>query len=153
VQDKRMTSSPLDTYLAGLDPRAAAQVSAVDSAVRGAHPGFDVAIKYRLLTYALDGDWRTWVCAINAGSRGVALRFLYGVLLEDPLGVLRPGSSVLMTWDIGYDDALDLAGIGAYVQQAVGRYPQYKATHAEVLARARARARAAASRPGRAPAG
>ena len=29
----------------------------------------------------------------------VNLRFLWGVLLDDSLGVLRPGTSTLMTWD------------------------------------------------------
>jgi hypothetical protein len=127
----------LHTYLADVDPAAASQLAALDQAIRAAHPGFDVAVKYHLLMYALDGDWRTWVCAINATKKGVCLRFLYGVLLDDPLGVLRAGSSVLKTWDIGFDEELDGAGVHAYVTEAVGRYPQYKANAPALLEQAR----------------
>ena len=90
-------------------------------------PELDVAIKYRILTYALREDWHTWVCAVQATKKGVCLRFLYGVLLDDPRGVLRSGTSVLKTWDLGFDDVVDPAAVGAYVTEAVGRYGEYKA--------------------------
>lgn len=135
-----MSNSVLDTYLAGVDPAAAPLVIALDDAVRKAHPDFDVAIKYRILMYALKGDWRTWVCAINATSKGVGLRFLYGVLLDDPRGVLRAGSSVLMTWDFAFDDVVDPAAVGAYVAEAVARYGDYRARTQEVLEASRAAA-------------
>jgi len=83
--------------------------------------------------YALNGDFHTWVCSINAGRKKVALHFLYGVLLDDPKKVLRPGSSVLMTWDIGFDDEVD-AAVGAYVAEAVRRNPEYLADREGVLA-------------------
>jgi hypothetical protein len=134
----------LRRYLEGVEEAAAPLVTALDRAVRDAHPGFDVAIKYKLLMYALEGDWRTWVCAIDATRKGVGLRFLYGVLLEDPRRVLRAGSSVLKTWDFGFGDQVDPAAVGAYVREAVGRYGQYKANAAEVLAASRT-----AARPGR----
>lgn len=56
--------SALETYLAGVVPEAKPLVVALDKAVRRAHPDFDVAIKYRILMYALGGDFRTWACAI-----------------------------------------------------------------------------------------
>jgi hypothetical protein len=58
---------------------------------------------------------------------GVGLRFLYGVLLEDPRRVLRAGTSVLKTWDFGFGDRVDPAAVGAYVREAVGRYDDYEA--------------------------
>jgi hypothetical protein len=97
-----------------------------------------------MLMYALGGDWRHWVCAIGETNKGVALRFLYGVLLDDPRGILRSGSSVLKTWDFGLDDVVDRAAVGAYVTEAVGRYGEYKANAAEVL-----EANRAAAKPGR----
>ncbi len=136
-----MADSALDTYLAGIDPRARPLVIALDGAVRSAYPGFDVAIKYKILMYALRGDWRTWVCAIDATKKSVCLRFLYGVILDDPLGVLRAGSSVLKTWDFGFDDPVDAAAVGTYVIEAVGRYDDYKANGAAVLEASRAAAR------------
>jgi hypothetical protein len=136
-----VSSSALETYLAGVSPAAAPLVVALDEAVRKAQPDLDVAIKYKLLMYALDGDWRTWVCAINETKKGVCLRFLYGVLLDDPRRVLRAGSSVLMTWDFTLDDIVEPQAVGAYVVEAVARYDYYKANAGEVLAASRAVAR------------
>ena len=133
-----MSTDEFETYLAGVDPVAAPVVVALDRAIRAAHPGFDVAIRYRILLYALDGDWRTWVCAVDAARKGVCLRFLYGVLLDDPRHVLRAGSSVLKTWDFAFDDVVDPAAVGAYVREAVARYPQYKADTPAILAASRA---------------
>ena len=114
----------------------------LENAIRKVQPDLDVAIKYGLLMYALRGDWRTWVCAIGAGTSGVALRFLYGVLLSDPGQVLRAGSSVLMTWDFALIDAVDAAAVGAYVSEAVARYDEYKANAQKILETSRAAAKA-----------
>jgi hypothetical protein len=137
-----MNSSALEAYLAGVDAPAAPLVVALDKAVRKAHPDFDVAIKYKILMCALRGDWRTWVCAIDAKKKGVCLRFLYGVLLDDRRRVLRAGSSVLKTWDFAFDDVVDPAAVGAYVVEAVARYNDYKANTREVLEASRTAARA-----------
>ena len=145
-----MNSPALEAYLAAIDPAAAPLVVALDEAIRAAHPDFDVAIRYRILMYALGGDWRTWVCAVDAARKRVRLRFLYGVLLDDPRGVLRSGSSVLKTWDFPLDGAIDAAAVGAYVTEAVSRYGAYKANSREVLDSSRAAARAP-RQPGRNP--
>lgn len=97
--------------------------------------------------YALSGDFGTWVCAINAGRKRVALNFLYGVMLDDPRHVLRAGSSVLMSWDIGFDEKVDEGGVAAYVAEAARRNPEYKANRAGVQARAYAAAEKAGRRP------
>ena len=128
-----MNNSALEAYLAGVDAPAAPMVVALDKAVRKAYPDFDVAIKYNILMYALRSDWRTWVCAIDARKKSVGLRFLYGVLLDDPRRVLRAGSSILKTWDFAFDDVVDPTAVGAYVVEAVGRYNDYKANTREVL--------------------
>ncbi len=141
-----MNSSALETYLAGVDAGAAPLVVALDQAVRKAHTDLDVAIKYKILMYALHGDWRTWVCAIDATKKGVSLRFLYGVLLDDSRGVLRAGSSVLKSWDFALDDVIDPAATGAYVAEAVARYPDYKANAPKVLEASRAAAKAGGPR-------
>ena len=150
-----MAESALESYLAGVDPGSAPLVRALDDAIRAARADFTVAIKYKILMYALEGDWRTWVCAIDASRKGVCLRFLYGVLLDDPRGVLRAGSSVLKTWDFAAGDAVDPAAVGAYVSDAVAKYPEYKANARTVLEASRATAKpgtvrhaAAAPKPG-----
>ena len=135
-------TAPLEAYLKGVEPRAKPLVVDLDDAIRKVQPDLDVAIKYGLLMYALQGDWRTWVCAIGAGNSGVALRFLYGVLLSDPKHVLRAGSSVLMTWDFALIDAVDAEAVGAYVMEAVTRYDEYKANAPKILEASRAAAKA-----------
>ncbi|MGH3332339.1 MAG: DUF1801 domain-containing protein [Nocardioidaceae bacterium] len=136
-----MTTSALDEYLAGVDAAAAPGLTALDRAIRGAHPDFDVAIKYKILMYAIESDWRHWVCAINTTRKGVCIRFLYGVMLDDPRGVLRAGTSTLMTWDFAQDDTIDPTAVGAYVSEAVAKYPDYKTNAREVAEASRASAK------------
>jgi hypothetical protein len=64
------------------------------------------------------------------------------VLLDDPLGVLRSGRSVLMSWDFGTDQVVDAASVRGYVADAVAKYDQYKATAPQVLEASRAAAKA-----------
>ena len=68
------------------------------------------------------------------------------MLLEDPQGVLRAGSSVLKTWDFAFDAVVDPAAVGAYVTEAVSKYDEYKANGRTVLDASRT---AAKSRPSR----
>lgn len=130
-------------YLASVDPGARTLAAALDAVIRSVRPDFDVAVKYRLLMYALAGDWRHWVCAIDAQPRRVSLRFLYGVMLADPRHVLRPGSSVLATWDFAPSDTIAEEAVRAYVAEAAERYSEFRANDAAILAESRA---AAASR-------
>jgi len=142
AEEAPVNSPALQTYLAGIDPAAEPLVTALDEAIRTAHPEFDVAVKYKILMYALRGDWRTCVCTIDATRKGVCLRFLYGALLDDPRGVLRAGSSVLKTWGFAFADVVDPAAVGAYVSEAVARCGEYKANARDVLDASRAAARA-----------
>ena len=132
-------ADPLEQYVAGCDAGAVPTMRALDAAVRGASPDLDVAIKYRILTYTLDRDWRHWVCALNTTKNAVCLRFLWGVLLDDPLGVLRPGTSTLMTWDVPRGSDVDPAAVGAYVADALATRYHYLASAPEVAAAARQR--------------
>lgn len=137
-----MKPTALETWLDGCDPAAASQVRLLDSVLRAACPDFEVAVKYGILMYALHGDWRTWVCAIDVTKKAVCLRFLYGVLLDDPGRVLRAGSSVLKTWDFGFGEQIDTDTVGAYVREAVAKYDTYKANAPAVLAASRAAGKA-----------
>ena len=88
-----MDGSARDTYVLGIDARVAPLVIELDRLVLDAGPDLEPAIKYQMLMYALKGDYRAWVCAIDAHPRkAVGLRFLYGALLDDRGGVLRPGT-------------------------------------------------------------
>jgi hypothetical protein len=132
-----VTSPALRTYLDGLtgdDVAAAPSLTALDAAIVAAGPALAVAVKYRMVMYAHPGDWRHWVCAISANRGGAALRFLYGVLLDDPLGVLRAGSSTLMTWDFAHDEEVPAGDVGRYVGDALARYDHFRANAKQIAA-------------------
>ena len=143
-----MIQSVLEEYIRTLaDPRGEPVVRELDWIIRATDPDLEAAIKYRILMYALDGDFRTWVCAINSGRRHVSVNFLFGVMLDDPRRVLRPGSSVLMSWDFGFDEEIDAAALGAYVAEAVRRKGEYQANRQAVQDAAYAAAEKAGRRP------
>jgi hypothetical protein len=143
-----MSDSVLEEYLATLaDPRGEPVVRELDRIIRGAQPDLDTAIKYKILMYGLEGDFHTFVCAINAGRRRVSLNFLYGVMLEDARHVLRPGSSVLMSWDFAFDEEIEQAAVATYVAEAVAKKENYKLNRQAVQDAAYAAAEKARRRP------
>lgn len=52
-----------------------------------------------------------------------------------------------MTWDIGFEEVVDAAAVGAYVAEAVSRNDEYKANRPAVQERAIAAAVKAGRRP------
>jgi len=130
---------PLEQYLEVYDDEAGAAIVGLDSAIRAAAPELESAIKYRLLSYTVERDWRHWVCAVNATKSAVCLRFLWGVLLDDPLGVLRPGTSTLMTWDMPRGADVDADAVGRYVRDALDKRDHFLANDKETSAAARAK--------------
>ena len=130
---------PLEQYAATVDPEAVETLRALDAAVRRAAPELELAIKYRMPTYTLEGRWRHWVTALSATKDAVNLRFLWGVLLDDPLGVLRPGTSTLMTWDFPRGADVDADAVGRYVRDALDQRDHFLAHDKEISAAARAR--------------
>jgi hypothetical protein len=63
------------------------------------------------------------------------------VLLDDPLGVLRPGTSTLMTWDMPRDADVDTAAVASYVRSALATRDHFLANAEEISAESRERAR------------
>ena len=80
------------------------------------------------------------MAALSVTKDAVNLRFLWGVLLDDPLGVLRPGSSTLMTWDFPRGGDVDAEAVGRYVRAALDRREHFLAHDVEISAAARERA-------------
>jgi hypothetical protein len=143
-----MSNSVLEEYLATLvDPRGERIVHELDLIIRKTRPDLEAAIKYKILMYGLNRDFHTWVCAINSGRRRVSLNFLYGVMLEDTRHVLRPGSSVLMSWDFPFDKEIDQAAVAAYVAEAVAKKEDYTANRQAVQEAAYTAAEKAGRRP------
>ena len=65
------------------------------------------------------------------------LRFLCGVLLEDPLCVLRPGTSTLLTWDF----PRGAGAVGRYVREALDRSDHFLEHAGTMSVEAREKAR------------
>jgi hypothetical protein len=116
-----------EAYLASIDSALAPAVLALDRAVMAAGAPFDARFSYKMLMYSLGGDLRHWVCAIGTSKKGIHLRFLYGVLLDDPRGVLRAGTSTLKTIDFAALADIDTELVTDYVREAVARYDEFKA--------------------------
>lgn len=121
-------ASPLDEFLLGVDPARAGVVVELDRLVRSAAPELDVAVKYRMLTYALDANWWRWVAAISVTKQAVNLRLLYGTRLASGAGVLRAGSSHLANLDLAPDAPVDVDLVVRLVREAVERHPEFLAT-------------------------
>jgi len=123
-----MGGSARDTYVLGIEARIAPVVLELDRLVMRSGPDLEPAIKYQMLMYALKGDYRAWVCAIDCHPRkAVGLRFLYGALLDDPSRVLRPGTSSLRTLDVASLAAIDPGLVAGFVREAVARHEELKA--------------------------
>ncbi|MBE0476703.1 MAG: DUF1801 domain-containing protein [Coriobacteriia bacterium] len=84
-------------------------------------------ISYGMLMYALSGDFRHWVCAIDAHKKPFRLRFLYGTLLEDPARRLRSGTSHLSNLDFPSLEDIDVMLVASYVREAASRHDEFKA--------------------------
>jgi hypothetical protein len=131
-------ADPLGEYLAGVDDAAADTLRDLDAAIRAAAPELQCAITYRMPTYTLEGRWRHRPPAgsrrelARGGGQGVLL------LLDDPLGVLRPGTATLMTWDLPRGADVDAVAVGDYVRNALATREHFLADDKEISAAARA---------------
>jgi hypothetical protein len=118
-----MTDVPLDRYLQTIRPDARDTVVALARAVEAADAGFDCKVTYKMLVYTYDARWHQWVVAIGVSRSTVNLRFLYGKELDDPAGILRPGSTTAATADYASPEDVDPEQVAAYVREAAARHP------------------------------
>lgn len=124
-----MNESARETYIRGIDPVRVPLVEALDRVVTDTMPDLDVRIYYRMLAYAVAGDFHRWICCIDASGRVVRLRFLFGTRLHDPRGVLRSAGSHLATIDLASVDAVDAPYIADLVREAVARLDEFRAEY------------------------
>lgn len=130
--------NPLNDYLATVDPPYHELVHAAHQAILASGELFDIAIKYRMLTYTRGRDWRNWIIAVSQMKKAVNVRFFGGTLLDDPRGLLRYGDSHLASLDIPNLEAFDADVVTGFVTQALGLV-EYVRAHERELPRADAR--------------
>ena len=120
-----MTSEgSLDEYLPTIRPDARDTVTALAQAVEAAGQDFDCKVTYKMLVYTYDAKWHRWVVAIGVSSNVVNLRFLHGRSLDDPAGLLRPGSTTAAQIDFASVEDVDAAVVTAYVREAAAKHPR-----------------------------
>ena len=119
-----MSDEPLETLLARSRQDSHAVISALAAAVESADPRLEQRFTYQMLVYTLDDRWRDWIVAIGVSKATVNLRFLHGDRLDDPGGLLRAGSSTLMTIDFSWPDEVDADLVRDYVREAVEKRPR-----------------------------
>lgn len=129
-----MIESALAEFLAGTRPDAAPVVAAIDAAIRAAAP-VESAIKWQKLTYAVNGDFHHWICAVTVTKKQVSLNFHFGALLADPEGLFRQGTSKFMRMlDYPSAEAVDADLIAGRVLEAISRLDYFKANWKRIQA-------------------
>jgi hypothetical protein len=96
------------------------QIDDLTGLVRAAAPEVEDAVKWRRLTFTVDGNWHHWLCAVAATAKGVNLMFHKGALLDDPARLLRGAGRYLR--QVPHSAAMaHQAEITALVRQAIER--------------------------------
>jgi hypothetical protein len=114
------TTRPRDVrdWLAKLPAERQEQAERLAKLVHAAHPGVQEALKWRRLTFTVDGNWHHWLCAV-AASKAVILAFHKGALLDDPAGLLEGDGRY--TRQVPYERAAERPeAVIALVRDAVG---------------------------------
>lgn len=116
-----MTDSPVVTnYVAGVDERLRPVVEHLMAVIEKAPCRLDIGLRWGQLTFARDGDYHHWICAIGVTRKAVALNFHFGGLLKDPAGLFRAGSSrFLRKLEYRTSDEVDDAIVLDFVSQAL----------------------------------
>ncbi len=118
---------PREAFLSNAPPDFAAIVARLAALVEDSAPELTARLSYGMLTYVHGRDFRSWVVAIGVTSKVVSLRLLFGVLLDDPRGLLRHGTSSLANLDFTSLDQVDDATVRAFVSEAATNHERFKA--------------------------
>jgi hypothetical protein len=119
-EDAEMHDRPAEVrdWLRRWGPDQQEQVAWLASRVHTAGDGVAEAIKWRRLTFTVDGNWHHWLCAIAVSRPGVRLVFHKGSLLDDPAGLLQSEDRYVR--QIPHDRAAaDPEAVTALVRQAI----------------------------------
>jgi hypothetical protein len=110
----------VEKWLRTWSPTQQEQAQHLAAVVHAADEAVAEAIKWRRLTFTVDGNWHHWLCAIAITKGGVSLMFHKGSLLEDPAGLLRGEGRYLR--QIPYDQAAaHPEAVTALVREAIAR--------------------------------
>lgn len=122
-----MDDTVLGEFLKGVRDDAVDTVVGLDRAVHAAAP-LDAALKWGKLTYAVDGDFHHWICAISVAKKPVTLTFHFGGLLPDPdRGFRQASSAFLRMLDYPTAESVDAVAIQRRIGEAIDALDYFKA--------------------------
>jgi hypothetical protein len=124
-----MAADPCTEYLSGLGEEVRSTAERLVAVVRS-HAEFDVAIKWRQLTFAVEKDFDHWVCAVAATAGQARLAFHFGAWLDDPTGLFEP-SDARFVRKIGFRPGSDVdeGPLRDMLTRALLELPRFRATH------------------------
>lgn len=129
-----MTDLPQE-FIQSASPDFAAIARLIDAAIHAAGLNLSRAVKWGQLTYARDGDFHHWICAVRLTKNYVGLTFHFGGLLDDPAGVLIAGSSKFMRkLEYRAPEEVDPRVIADFVVQAAAKLDYFKANWKKIRA-------------------
>lgn len=124
---KKEATKTVADFAANADVRFRPIVMRLAAIIHTAPEQLDVAVKWSNLTFAREGDFHHWICAIAVTKKAVSLNFHFGALLDDPTGLLKAGSSrFLRKLEYRALDDVDDAVVRDFVTQALIRLQYFK---------------------------
>ncbi len=91
MSDKSLNE--LNTFLRKASPEYEESIRKLYHVVMSTSDRLQAAIKWNMLTFAFDGDFHHWICAVSPTKKNVSLVFHFGGLLQDEDNLLTKGSS------------------------------------------------------------
>jgi Domain of unknown function (DU1801) len=123
-----MAADAIAEYLDGVVPEVRPLAGRLVSVV-ASQATLTAAVKWRQLTFAVDGDFDHWVCAVSATTRSAAVIFHFGSLLQrdefDPSKAKFTRRITYRSVDDVHDDV-----VGAILAQAIETLPAFRRTTA-----------------------
>lgn len=114
-------------FLQSTPPQTQEIVKAIVAVICSTEHNFDMAIKWRRLTFALEHDFHHWICGIEITKSYVGIIFHFGGLLDDPRGKFKIGASnFLRKIEIRSLREIENDVIQDFIDQAVNKLPYFK---------------------------
>lgn len=119
--------NPKVTFLRNVDDNLRDAATALTKIIESSHKDFDVAIKWRQLTYGLNKDFDHWICALSANKKTVNLVFHFGSLLKDKNRLFtKQDSKFTRKVEIQSVKDIDEAAIKDLLGQAIDKLQYFK---------------------------
>lgn len=120
-----MTSSIRDPQVAEYIQRGTPHEQAIIQALIGiifeAEPSMEEAIKWRRITYTVNGNWHHWICGIEITKKYVSLIFHKGALLNDPSRILQGEGRYLRQIKLTSPSDIDRPALIGVIRDAVAK--------------------------------